>query len=178
MEHLQYPIGKNPNRPFIDLEEAKEMVDHMANLPKQLTTKYLALLESNLMDEPYRPGGWTARQVIHHIADSHMNAYIRTKWLLTEEEPIIKAYNENAWAKLPDSQLDAGISLSLITSLHERWTSLLSAVLSEELLLKSYFHPEYQKTFNLGAVIAMYEWHGKHHAAHLDIILQKAQSAL
>lgn len=176
MEQLQYPIGRNPMKSPVDLDEAKEMVANIAALPKVLTSQYLQLLDKDALDVSYRQGGWTARQVIHHLADSHMNAYIRTKLVLTEDTPTLKPYNQIAWAQLPDSSLDPGVSLSILTSMHDRWTSLLLATINEETLKRDYFHPEHQKLFTLGTMIAMYEWHGKHHSAHLNIILQQPTS--
>ena len=137
----------------------------MRLLPERLRAAVAGLNDAQL-DTPYREGGWTVRQVVHHIADSHANAYIRCKLALTEDWPVVKTYDEAAWAKLPDSRLEPiDDSLALIDALHARWAVLLEA-LSDEEFQKGYEHPQYGRA-NLAKGLAMYEWHSRHHTAHI-----------
>jgi uncharacterized damage-inducible protein DinB len=134
-------------------------------LPERLRAAIAGLNDAQL-DTPYREGGWTVRQVVHHIADSHANAYIRCKLALTEDWPVVKTYDEAAWANLPDSRLEPiDDSLALIDALHARWAVLLEA-LSDEEFQKGYEHPQYGRA-NLAKGLAMYEWHSRHHTAHI-----------
>jgi hypothetical protein len=129
-------------------------------------------LSSKQLETPYREDGWTARQVIHHMADSHSNAYIRVKWTLTEQTPIIKAYDEKLWAETPEIQIDPVISIQLLKPLHAKFTALLRMVKPED-LTKSFMHPETKKLVPLDRMIALYAWHGEHHLGHLKIIAAK-----
>jgi hypothetical protein len=119
-----------------------------------------------------REEGWTARQVIHHVSDSHMNAYIRFKWALTEETPVIKAYNEKRWAETPEVKSDPVISLNLLKALHQKWVLLLRSLSAED-LQREYIHPETKKNVRLATIVAMYAWHSDHHLGHLKIIAEK-----
>jgi hypothetical protein len=123
-------------------------------------------------ESPYREGGWTARQVIHHMADSHMNAYIRFKWTLTENTPTIKAYDEKAWAETPEVALDPTLSLELLKALHMKWVTLLKLIPTNN-LLKEFIHPETKKHVRLDRLVAMYAWKGEHHLGHLQIVAGK-----
>ncbi|NVJ87514.1 MAG: putative metal-dependent hydrolase [Algoriphagus sp.] len=163
IEFLKYPIGRFsiPEQP--DLQEA---LDQIKRLPDNLQKAVPNLTDSQL-DTPYRPGGWTVRQVVHHLADSHMNAFIRFKLALTEENPIIKPYDEVAWAMLPDSQLEIASSLSLLASLHYKW-SVVMENMDEQDFSKTYFHPGSGQTQKLSEVTHMYAWHGQHHLAHIQ----------
>jgi hypothetical protein len=118
---------------------------------------------------PYREGGWTARQVIHHVADSHVNAYIRFKLALTEENPTIRPYFEERWATLEDSKLPIEISLHIIEGIHLRWACLLRGMSTQD-FVRTYIHPEHNKMFSLSAALGMYAWHGRHHTAHIKMI--------
>jgi uncharacterized damage-inducible protein DinB len=134
-------------------------------LPERLRAA-VAGLDTAQLDTPYRQGGWTIRQVVHHVADSHANAYIRCKLALTEDWPTIKPYDEAAWANLADTRsLPVEISLSLIEALHVRWVALLES-LSEEDFQKGYNHPALGRQ-NLATALALYEWHSRHHTAHI-----------
>jgi hypothetical protein len=134
-------------------------------LPERLRASVAGLNKAQL-DTPYRQGGWTIRQVVHHVADSHANAYIRCKLALTEDWPTIKPYDEAAWANLADTRsLPVEISLSLIEALHVRWVALLES-LSEEDFQKGYNHPALGRQ-NLATALALYEWHSRHHTAHI-----------
>lgn len=125
------------------------------------------------LNKKYREGGWTIQQIVHHCADSHMNSFLRFKWALTEERPIIKPYREEKWAELPDSKkYDVWTSVKLLEALHERWTYLLKHM-SETDFSKSIIHPESQKKIRLDQNVIMYEWHGKHHLAHIQAALQQ-----
>lgn len=117
------------------------------------------------LDTPYRPDGWTVRQLVHHVADSHINAYVRTKLALTEENPIIKPYEEGDWANLADSRLDVAPSLVILRSLHLRWVTVLES-LTEGDLQRTYFHPGSQKKITLSELAGTYAWHGEHHYQH------------
>ena len=124
-------------------------------------------LDEVQLNTPYRPDGWTVKQLVHHVADSHMNAYIRFKLGLTENNPTIKPYDEAAWAELSDTKnIPINISLTLLHALHIRWTEVLKNIKREE-WDRTLFHPEHQKTMTLWFVLGMYAWHGKHHVAHV-----------
>ncbi|WP_078379929.1 YfiT family bacillithiol transferase [Sutcliffiella halmapala] len=170
MTDLRYPIGpfkleKNPT-----IETIESWIKEIEITPANLKEAVKDLSEEQL-DTPYRQGGWTVRQVVHHLADSHMNSYIRFKLALTEDNPTIKPYMEDKWAELPDSKLPIDISLSLLESLHARWITLLRSMQPAD-FEKTFQHPE------LGAVklavnIAIYEWHGRHHIAHITSLRER-----
>lgn len=167
--NLQYPIGKFIPKPTYTTEELSAAIDSLQKLPDKIQA-CLQNFTPTLLDTPYRPGGWTGRQVIHHLADSHMNAYIRCKWMLTENTPLIKAYNEKAWAETPETKLDPELSVALLKALHAKWVSLLRRVTPDD-LQKSFLHPETNKHVPLNRLIALYAWHGEHHLAHLALVL-------
>lgn len=162
---LQYPLGKFawPAAPLAD-GERRHLLLELAAHPAHVRSAISGLTEEQL-DTPYRPGGWTVRQVVHHLADSHLNSYVRFKLALTETEPTIKPYDEAAWAELPDSGLPPDVSLSLLEGLHHRWCTLLEG-LNEEQWRRRFVHPE-RGPMNLDATLALYVWHGKHHTAHI-----------
>ena len=165
-EDLRYPVGKF-NRPATALtaDERRELVNQIAATPARMREAVAGLNESQL-DTPYRDGGWTVRQVVHHVPDSHMNAYTRVKLALTEEQPTIKPYDEAAWAKLNDVR-DTPIetSLVLLETLHSRWDTILRAMTNAD-FERTLMHPD-MGVMTLDAVIAMYAWHGRHHVAHI-----------
>ena len=167
MEYLQYPIGKYIEQPFSD-KQLKEWLLDIQTLPMHVEHAIQNLDEAEL-DATYRPGGWTLKQVVHHIADSHMNAYIRFKLGLSEDNPTIKPYDENAWAQMIDTQnLPINISITLLFSLHMRLHEVLKNMKVEE-WNRTIFHPEHQKQMTLWYLLGMYAWHGRHHVAHLMI---------
>lgn len=168
-ERLQYPIGKFSPKENYSPEEIASFITTIENVPGKIEGVFKKL-NAQQLDTPYRPGGWTARQVIHHVADSHMNAYIRFKWSLTEDTPLIKAYNEKDWAETYETKLDPALSVELLKSLHAKWITLLRS-LSEKDLQKSFVHPETGKNVRLDRLIALYAWHGEHHLGHLKIVL-------
>jgi uncharacterized damage-inducible protein DinB len=162
---LQYPIGKFQRPGRLSTEQRNELIQNLGALPG-LLLQALEGLDEEQQDTPYREGGWTVRQVVHHLADSHMNAYIRMKLALTEKEPTIKTYNEDAWAKLEDaSEAPIDSSLVLLTTLHDRWVRTLRAMSPEE-FERTFRHPE-TGTVDLDQQLALYDWHGKHHLAHI-----------
>lgn len=165
LEKLKYPIGRYEVDDNIDKASINNWIKEIETLPQKLYDAVKGL-NTNQLQTPYRPDGWTVQQVIHHIADSHMNAYIRFKLALTEDRPMIKPYDENLWAELPDTKLvDIKVSLDLIKSLHIRWTALLKQLNKEE-LSKEFLHPE-SGMKNLKETICLYAWHGNHHLAHI-----------
>ena len=171
MFDLQYPIGKFQAKDAYSPSEIIDNITRIESLPVKLQEALVGLTE-NQLNTPYRDGGWTVRQVVHHIADSHLNAYIRLKWTLTEDSPIIKAYDEKAWAQTPEVLETPQLSLSLITALHAKWVVLLKH-LSEQELQKYFTHPETQRQVKLVVQLAMYAWHGEHHVAHITSLKER-----
>lgn len=162
----KYPIGKFDWTGEIPAVQREIWIEEIAKLPERLRTSLEGLTELEL-ETPYRASGWKIRQVVHHIADSHMNSYIRFKLALTEETPTIRPYYEDRWAELHDSvQADIEISLTLIEQLHKRWVILLKA-LSESDFKKSFYHPESKENYPLDYNLGNYAWHGNHHVAHI-----------
>ena len=168
-DKLKYPIGRFEYGKNYSLDETRRNIKAIAKLPKELK-KALKKLRSGDLDKSYRKGGWTVRQVVHHIADSHMNAYIRMKLAVTEPTPVIKPYEEANWAETEDSKTaSVKLSLKLLAPLHRRWVMFLET-LSEEDLERGYFHPEMQRIIPLPEAIALYAWHSKHHLAHIRLV--------
>ena len=165
MNDPRYPIGRfSPPASSVAGVRAAH-IETVRLLPERLRAAVSGLNDAQL-DTPYREGGWTVRQVVHHIADSHAVAYIRCKHALTEEWPTLRPYDEAAWAELADSRLlPVDVSLALITALHYRWVALLES-LSDEDFQKGYNHPQRGRE-NLAKALAMYDWHSRHHTAHI-----------
>jgi len=164
-EDLSYPIGQFQKQSNITSEHRRALIDGLARLPLDMRAAVSGLTDLQL-DTPYRPGGWTVRQVVHHVPDSHLNAYIRFKLALTESELIIKPYDEKQWAELADVRLTPiEVSLSLLENLHARWTHLLRA-LAAPAFSKTFRHPEIG-LLTLDIHLGLYEWHGRHHVAHI-----------
>lgn len=168
-QNRQYPIGKFVRADLYSPEEITSFIHQLETLPYRLK-QVLSEFNREQLDLVYRDGGWTARQLVHHLADSHMNAYIRCKWTLTEATPVIKAYDEKAWAETPENAADPTPSLNLLAALHAKWIVLLKSLSSSD-LQRSYIHPETNKQIRLDQLIALYAWHGEHHLAHLKLIL-------
>jgi hypothetical protein len=165
MIDARYPIGKFHYSGPPSKEQSQEFLEDIAQTPTALRTAVAGLTAAQL-DTPYRPGGWTVRQVVHHLPDSHLNSYVRFKLALTEENPTIKPYAEDRWAELSDtSATPVEVSLTLLESLHDRWVRLLRS-LSPEQWKRTFRHPELGE-MNLEKTLALYAWHGKHHVAHI-----------
>ncbi len=165
MEELRYPTGKFTPKESHTSEEIAGYISRIEALPAKVE-KAIQGLSNEQLDTPYRDGGWTVRQVVHHLSDSHVNAYIRIKWMLTEETPTIKAYNEKAWAETPETKADPSLSLQLLKTLHAKWI-ILARQLSPKDLQKQFFHPDTQKHVRMDNLLGTYAWHGEHHLAHI-----------
>lgn len=172
MEKLRYPIGKFQVPQTIDPDLVAQWIDVLDAYPAKLQATVAELSEDQL-DTVYRPGGWTVRQLVHHIADSHHNSYIRFKWALTEDRPVIKVYNEKKWSELPDAHT-APISLSLdhLKAVHARLVFLLRK-LSISDLEREFIHPDTDQSTNLKENIGRYVWHGNHHLAHIQRLIER-----
>jgi hypothetical protein len=175
MSDLRYPIGKFEwTQPTSEEQSAKERarsIDVLSKLPGQMRTALLGLGPEQL-DTPYRPDGWTVRQVTHHVPESHMNAYIRFKLALTEKQPQIKPYDEAEWAKLPDIQITpVEVSLQLLAALHSRWVDVLQSMRPSD-FGRTLYHPE-RGVVTLDRMLAMYAWHSAHHLAHITSLRER-----
>jgi hypothetical protein len=171
LESLRFPVGKF-TRPASSMAGIRAAHIHTLKLLPERMKQAVAGLDDHQLDTPYRNGGWTVRQVVHHVADSHANSYVRIKLALTEDWPTIKPYDEAAWADLADARwLPVSISLDLITALHARWVSLLES-LSDEDFHRGYVHPEGGRQ-SLAHVLALYDWHSRHHTAHITGLRQR-----
>ncbi|HLB54990.1 MAG TPA: putative metal-dependent hydrolase [Gemmatimonadales bacterium] len=169
MSDPRYPIGKLTIPGEITPVHREGWIGEIADAPGQLRTAVHGLGEAQF-DTPYREGGWTVRQVVHHLPDSHLNAYVRFKLALTEDNPVVKPYQEARWAELPDTRdTTIGVSLVLLEALHRRWVVLLRAM-AEADWGRTFFHPEQQKSLRLDRVLAMYAWHGRHHVGHITAL--------
>jgi len=168
---LRYPIGKFVAKDIYTPEDINTNIARIEALPGKIENA-IKNFSAIQLDTSYRDGGWTIRQVLHHLPDSHMNAYVRFKWTLTENTPIIKAYNEKAWAETPDAALDPRVSIDLLKALHAKWITLLRSLRPED-LPKEFIHPDTQKHIALARLIALYAWHGEHHLGHIQIVAGK-----
>lgn len=167
---MQYPIGPFQFDGEMTSSVTSAWISDIEALPTLLRDAVKDLSDEQL-DTAYRLGGWTVRQVIHHVADSHMNAYIRFKLALTEDNPVIKPYDETGWAELSDYTLAIDISLSLLDALHKRWTNLLRSLTPAD-LEKTFIHPDSGEV-SVGKNIGIYAWHGKHHLAHITSLCNR-----
>ncbi len=165
MEDVRYPIGRYEPLDHVGAAQRERWIGDIAEAPALLEAAVSGLQPAQL-DTPYRPGGWTVRQIVHHLPDSHLNSYVRFRLALTEEEPTIKPYEEARWAELPDARTaPVDMSLQLLSALHERWV----------LLLRSFGDSEFARTFRhpdlgvmkLDKTLGLYAWHGRHHVAHI-----------
>ncbi|MAZ27790.1 MAG: metal-dependent hydrolase [Cytophagaceae bacterium] len=171
MDHLKYPIGKYSPPENISKSDLDGWISTIENFPGEVKRKTENLAEADLQ-KTYRPGGWTLRQLVHHCADSHMNAFIRFKLALTEDCPTIKPYEEALWAELPDTvEMPINASLQILEGLHVRWAFLLEN-LTESQLQRQYTHPEHGKNFTLAFTAGMYSWHCNHHLAHMGLAIE------
>ncbi|HEX5423402.1 MAG TPA: bacillithiol transferase BstA [Candidatus Acidoferrales bacterium] len=167
---LRYPIGKLQRTENLSDAQRTPLISAIAEAPAKLRQAVAGLTEQQL-DTPYRPGGWTVRQVVHHLPDSHMNSVVRFKLALTEDEPTIKPYDEALWAKLPDAKGAVEPSLVLLESLHTRWITLLDS-LSPSDWKRTVRHPE-MGIVSLDGLLQMYAWHGRHHVAHITSLRER-----
>jgi DinB superfamily len=171
MDDLRFPVGKFHYEGPLTPEQQQGFLHEVAQTPAKLRAAVAGLSETQL-DTPYRPGGWTVRQVVHHLPDSHMNSYVRFKLALTENEPTIKPYAEDLWAELADSRsTPVEVSLVLLDSLHDRWMRLLRSLTADD-WKKSYRHPALGE-MTLEKTLALYAWHGRHHVAHINGVRQR-----
>ena len=164
----RFPIGRS--RAPASPAEYPALVEQIAAAPAALRAALRGLSDAQL-DTPYREGGWTVRQVAHHVPESHMNAYVRFKLALTEDTPVIKPYDESRWAALPDARDHVEPSLRLLDALHERWVSLLRSMRDED-FQRAYMHPENGLT-PLSTALGIYAWHGRHHVAHVTTLRER-----
>lgn len=168
---LRYPIGKFQWPAGVTAEQRREWIDEIAAAPAALRQAVRGLDEQQL-DTPYRPEGWTVRQVIHHIPDSHINSYVRFRLALTEDDPVIEPYAEDRWAQLADARsMPLEASQRLLESLHARWVELLRSMGDAE-FARTFRHPEFGSV-RLDSNLALYAWHGRHHTAHITALRQR-----
>ena len=176
-DDLRYPIGKIGDQAFTGKEPYSEelkkaAIKEIELLPQLIENAVLNLDEAQL-ETSYRPDGWTVKQVVHHVADSHMNAYIRFKLGLTEENPTIKPYDEKAWADMIDTKnIPINVSLTLMHTLHLRWVEILKNIKEEE-WQRTVVHPEHKSNLTLWKLLSIYAWHGKHHTAHITALRER-----
>jgi hypothetical protein len=171
MEDLRYPVGEFHFPDSVSAEDLARFIDQISEAPARMRAAIAGLSDAQL-DTPYRPGGWTVRQLAHHVPDSHINSYVRFRLALTEDEPVIKPYEESRWAELPDARTaPVEVSLALLENLHARWVPLLRSLSGAD-WKRSFRHPE------LGLVslennAALYAWHGRHHVAHITALRER-----
>jgi hypothetical protein len=171
-QHLRYPIGEVVTKVSYTPQEIQSFIHRIETLPSKVRAVALALEQQNKLSLTYREGGWTALQVIHHIPDSHLNAYMRCKLALTEDTPTIKPYDENAWAQTPDTNLSPTLPLLFLESIHQKFVALLKGISPTDYTRK-FYHPGSGKHVAIQELMALYAWHGDHHLAHLNIIANK-----
>jgi uncharacterized damage-inducible protein DinB len=170
-DDLRYPIGKFVHDEEPTAQKRAAWTRDIADLPAALRSA-VAGLDPAQLDTPYREGGWTVRQVVHHLADSHMNSFIRFKLALTESAPQIKPYDQKAWAMTADAALDIQSSLVLLDGLHARWAALLSSLTPEQ-MERTFLHPE-SGVQKLERALQIYAWHGRHHVAHITALRKRS----
>lgn len=170
LEKLRYPIGQYEYATPSE-EQWEKWIETIESLPEKLK-KMVGNLSFDDLESTYRPDGWNIKQIVHHLADSHMNSFIRFKLVLTEENPTIKPYDEAEWAKTEDaSSEDVADSLDLLEGLHKRWTTLLRSITPED-HRRQYIHPEYSSQYNLEWMLGLYDWHCRHHLAHIKLAIE------
>ncbi len=170
MTELQYPVGRFTKVTALAPAKRAECIEQIAQAPS-LLRRAVAGLDDRQLDTPYRPEGWTVRQVAHHVPESHMNAYVRFKLALTEDVPTIKPYDQARWALTPETGAPIEMSLTLLDALHQRWVLLLRSVAPAD-FARRLNHPE-NGLMTLDDVVAMYSWHGRHHTAHVTGLRQR-----
>ena len=171
MTDPRYPIGRFTPDPNPTPDTRNHHIEQISTTPSRMR-RAVASLDQNQLATPYRDGGWTVRQVVHHMPDSHLNAYVRFKWAITEDSPTIKPYDETSWAKLKDSELTpVEVSLALLESLHARWTVLLRSLTAEDFQRK-FIHPD-SGPHDVDWLLQLYSWHGNHHVAHITSLRER-----
>lgn len=171
VDELRFPIGKFSFSGTLTPEQRAQCIEDIAATPAKLRAAVSGLSPQQI-ETPYRDGGWSVRQVIHHVPESHMNAFLRFKWALTEHQPTIKPYKEDDWAKTPDvAKTSIETSLTMLTALHERWVNLLRSLQPADFNRKLN-HPE-SGEMTLDKLLALYAWHGKHHTAHITSLKKR-----
>ena len=172
VEKLKFPVGKMPMESKFTQEEILNNIKTIEEFPANIRKAVKDLTDEQL-DTPYRPGGWTPRILVHHVGDSHMNAFMRCKLALTEDSPTIKPYFEDRWAELADyKNTPVEISLVLLDNLHKRWVILLNSLTSAD-MKKDFIHPEHNTKFSVEQVINLYAWHSRHHLAHITNLKER-----
>lgn len=170
---LRYPIGKLVRKPQLTAEERRSAIDAMADVPRTLRAAVANLTDAQL-DTPYRAEGWTVRQVVHHLADSHMNAYCRFRLALTEDNPTIKPYDETRWAELVDARtMPVNVSVDMLATMHDRLVTLLRGIPDGD-FQRTLHHTE-NGPMTVDAILGMYSWHGRHHVAHVTALRERMQ---
>jgi hypothetical protein len=169
MEHLQYPVGRHIYDPLTIKHRKDECINTLARLCDNCSILATQIEGANKLEQPYRPDGWTARQVIHHVADSHMHALLRFKLTLTEDQPTIKPYDEGSTATLADYKSPIDGPMMILNAVHFKWVTLLQNM-SDADFDSVYIHPQYGKRFSLWEALSLYEWHSRHHLGHLELI--------
>jgi uncharacterized damage-inducible protein DinB len=177
VDRLRYPVGPQPRHPApLDARTRAEFLDVLEHTPRTIRQMVEPLSDAQL-DTPYRAGGWTVRQVVHHVPDSHMNAYVRMKLAVTENQPAAKTYEENLWAELPEAKsAPVAMSLDLLDALHRRWLAFLRA-LPEPDFRKTFSHPQWGMV-SIDDALGMYAWHCRHHTEHIRLALKDKLLAL
>jgi hypothetical protein len=168
---LRYPVGKFERPESVASDQRRAFIETIEEAPSRLKAA-VAGLKPEQIDTPYRPGGWTVRQVAHHIPDSHMNAFIRMKLALTEDVPTIKTYDEKRWAELTDAKAPIEPSLELLENLHKRWVLLMKAFAPTD-WSRTFRHPDWEKPMSLDTTLALYAWHSRHHVAHITSLRER-----
>lgn len=172
LELLKYPSGKYKAPDVIDQSVISEWADTLEQLPKNLR-KLVETLSYESLDWSYRPKGWTIKQVVHHLADSHLNSFARFKLMMTEDNPTIRPYEQDKWAEMPDANNpEIATSLTILEGVHARLNILLRDLISDD-WNRTFYHPEYDRTFTLGWMIGLYAWHSDHHLAHIKQAIEK-----
>lgn len=172
MDDLRFPIGKYTPPESITAEDVAGWIEDIRVLPSAIRSAVQGMSEEQL-HTPYRPGGWTVKQLVHHVSESHLNSIIRFKWGLTEDEPLIKAYNQASWADTPDvAETPLELTLDFIDVLHAKWVLLLTSIKGEQ-WKKGILHPESGTRMPLDWLAGMYAWHGKHHTAHVTRLIER-----
>jgi hypothetical protein len=172
MNDPRFPIGKFERRDILTPDERRAAIDAIAAAPGRMRDAVAGLTDAQL-DTPYRDDGWTVRQVVHHVPDSHLNAYTRLKLALTEDDPAIRPYDEARWAELEDSRLTpVEVSLTLLESLHARWVTLLRSMNADD-FRRTLHHPDHPGVLTVDWLLALYAWHGRHHVAHVTSLRER-----